>query len=443
MAIALADLLFYKSFADNAGLVAGLGGKPTFARSSTGSSENHRERIWQAPAGKPRFVRRTLDGEPTTGMLLEAGRTNSLLHSEDFTNAAWVDPYANMTVGSNLVVAPDGTMTGDKLSDEVTNNFTARYQGVGGFTNNEWASTSVFIKKDDVESRFPEIGLDFTGGTQLSARFHLNTKTGAIAKRSGYAAGSGWVEDFGDWWRVLISLQNDATGNTNGRLWIHPAAATTLGGSAVAEAVGSIYVWGAQLEKGVPSPSSYIGPTTTAAVTRAADSLIYSGAPGPQAMAIYCRGKFPSDAYEVDKGIVTIGYGSNPRAILYKHATAIRAYMHNGTSYVLSDTATAPVGSESEEYLMILNADGSVQVIQSIDGGAVTTSTASAALALPSAWYSGDIAIGKYADTAEHSGIYFDVKVVKLAALPSDNQGRMDEMRHLRYHPTFGVMRAA
>ena len=49
------------------------------------------------------------------GLIREAQGTNLVLRSEEFDNAYW--PKSGVTVTSNTIVSPDGTLNGDKNRD--------------------------------------------------------------------------------------------------------------------------------------------------------------------------------------------------------------------------------------------------------------------------------------------------------------------------------------
>jgi hypothetical protein len=84
----------------------------TFTRASTATFFNSAGVLTSAAVNAPRF-----DYNPSTlaprGLLIEEQRTNSELYSEDFANAHWQKNQA--TVTSNVIIAPDGNLTGDKL----------------------------------------------------------------------------------------------------------------------------------------------------------------------------------------------------------------------------------------------------------------------------------------------------------------------------------------
>lgn len=89
---------------------------------------------------------------------------------------------------------------------------------------------SVWIKKDQVETRFPEVHFRWTrtsDGGFLNSIIQLNTKTGVIVFRNGTNDNSVTVLDRGGWWEIVcITLENC---NALNNLWIYPALGSTIG----------------------------------------------------------------------------------------------------------------------------------------------------------------------------------------------------------------------
>jgi hypothetical protein len=88
-----------------------------FTRTSTGTFVGSNGLIQTAVSGAPRFDHNPTTGE-SLGLLVEEARTNHNTYSEQFDNAAWVKTRSSIT--SNTIVAPDGTLTGDKLVEDTT-----------------------------------------------------------------------------------------------------------------------------------------------------------------------------------------------------------------------------------------------------------------------------------------------------------------------------------
>jgi hypothetical protein len=90
----------------------------TFTRASTATRVNANGLIEVVASNSPR-----IDFDPATqvckGLLIEEQRTNLLTYSENFDNAAW--GKQSVTVNANAAIAPDGTLTADKLIESTTN----------------------------------------------------------------------------------------------------------------------------------------------------------------------------------------------------------------------------------------------------------------------------------------------------------------------------------
>ncbi|HRK98767.1 MAG TPA: hypothetical protein PLE43_09895, partial [Alphaproteobacteria bacterium] len=201
-------------------------------------------------SGTPRF-----DHDPVThapkGMLIEEARTNLFTRSSEFDNSAWAKISSNLT--ANAITAPDGTMTADKLASAANTNQHYIYQG--SLTLGTSYTISVYAKAAE-ETNF-SLNLAYNSGGS-----NFNLSTGTITSTS---FGTARMTSVGNGWFhcaivVTPTVATAALIQLRGRALIYTGDGTS-----------GIYIWGAQLEQGA-FPTSYI-PTTTAAVTRAADAL--------------------------------------------------------------------------------------------------------------------------------------------------------------------------
>jgi hypothetical protein len=222
----------------------------------------------------PRFDHDPANGNAALGLLVEEQRTNLTLQSEQITATGWTNGGCVLTADST--VAPDGNTTADTIEDDSAVAFREVHTTSGYVVSDNQSYTfSVYILKDAIAptTRFPAIRLEYSGGTSTGTDFFLDTQSGAT--NSNKFSGAGTVGDvgavdFGDYWRFFGTFTNDATGNTVLGFTIFPA----IGANAdlqteTAAAIGSIIVWGMQVELGA-FLTSYI-PTTSATVTRAKD----------------------------------------------------------------------------------------------------------------------------------------------------------------------------
>ena len=194
--------------------------------------------------------------------LIQYAPHNLLTYSEQFDNAAWTK--TNATVSANVTIAPDGTLTADKLEPATTAS-TSIYQSViiaaSSYTG------SVYVKKGSGASDANRFYLrDSTTSTTL-LQVAIDYDTLVITYVIGSTGAS--VQNVGNGWlRVSLTITSSLTiGNTLRYGVCFVGNNETAGEFA--------YAWGAQLEAGAFS-TSYI-PTTSATVTRAADSASMVG----------------------------------------------------------------------------------------------------------------------------------------------------------------------
>lgn len=220
-------------------------------------------------ADLPRF-----DYDPITlackGLLIEEARTNLFLYSAEFDNAYW--PKTRSTITANATTSPDGTVTGDKLVENIDNS-THLISRVDTTTNTSANTWSIYAKA----SERPSINISVREGTTFlrsaSATFNLSAGTvGAVAVAGG-ASGTATIQNAGNgWYRCSLTVTLGGV-NTNSQVFFQ----TNNGSSSSYQGNGTsgIFIWGAQLELGAFA-TSYI-PTTTTAVTRNADVATMTG----------------------------------------------------------------------------------------------------------------------------------------------------------------------
>jgi hypothetical protein len=220
-----------------------------------------------ASANVARFDHNPVTGE-SLGLLVEEQRTNLLLRSEEFDNAAWTKTRSSIT--SNTIVAPDGTLTGDKLV-ESTDNGTHSVSQLCSITSGVSYTSSWFVKKGErTKVQLRRNGTVFEIPPDLIFDLDVGTVTGSLV--------SGWTNPFitplgNDWFRLGITATANATG-TGGitLLLLNDSGSNSYTG----DGYSGIYIWGAQLESSFFS-TSYIK-TVASQVTRSADSASMTGA---------------------------------------------------------------------------------------------------------------------------------------------------------------------
>jgi hypothetical protein len=240
----------------------------SYTATTTQPITNYIPVLLTAASGVARF-----DHNPTTdeslGLLIEEARTNLLTYSADFSNAAWTKTRSSIT--SNTIVAPDGTLTGDKLVEDTTASNTHQVsQTISKAASAITYTGSVYIKA--AERTFASIAFSDAGGFIV---WGVNLTTGAAQNNgfTGWTAASIATTNVGNgWWRVQFT--GTSTANTNASVVIRAATGIATD-SYTGDGYSGIYIWGAQLEAGA-FPTSYIA-TTAATVTRNADVASMTG----------------------------------------------------------------------------------------------------------------------------------------------------------------------
>ena len=234
----------------------------TFTRSTTGTRLGQAGLIETVAAGS---IRREWGPDGAVrGWLIEASATNLLKYSEQFDNAVWVKTRASVT--ANAAVAPDGTMTADKISESTDTNSHFINQSVV-VTNPTSYALSVFLK--GAERTVCDIITASGNGTYSAISVNLSALTIGAPKTVGIpsAAGSSSIAAVRDGWcRVSMQFIGSTTGFSGCQIRLTDGSTDAYAG----DGTSGIYVWGAQIESGLFS-TSYI-PATSTNVVRSADA---------------------------------------------------------------------------------------------------------------------------------------------------------------------------
>jgi len=213
-----------------------------------------------AASGVARF-----DHNPTTfeslGLLIEEQRTNLLTYSEQFDNAAWTKNQSSIT--ANTIVAPDGTLTGDKLVENTAN---ANHEVVSSVTITSSTTYTFSIYAKAAERTVIEVAGLGLAAQGFTPRFNL--LTGAVTSAP---SGSSMTLVGNGWWRCIVVVTASNTNAPIYRLFDTVTNTPTYTG----DGYSGIYIWGADLEVGA-FPTSYVK-TEAAQVTRAADVAVMTG----------------------------------------------------------------------------------------------------------------------------------------------------------------------
>jgi len=214
-------------------------------------------------------------------------RTNTLLYSNTFTNAAWTTYLANVTSAGTATTSPDNTFNAFKLVDNTSNAEHAIYYARTNVSP-ETVTLSAFVKAAERS----QINLGFANNTpgatpaQCFATFNLNAGTVLTSpvNAGDYSASSAGIYAIGNgWYRVFVTVTKAVSVNTNN----YPFIDVVSGGlqTYVGTGISGVYIYGAQLETGtratgyIPTIASTASGTAELLKTTNATSWISFGSP--------------------------------------------------------------------------------------------------------------------------------------------------------------------
>lgn len=370
-----------------------------FTRGSTGTFVDSSGYIALSSSNNPRLTHNKTGSR--LGLLVEEQRVNFFSRSEEFDNASWTKTGL-LAFGSgstaNAEIAPNNTTTADLITENL-NGTTGHYvlRGVGTLAIATPYVWSIFAKKPPTNARnFATLVFSGQGGHRLVRTFDLTDGTSALNWFTGtnFASNDGGSEDYGNgWWRLWIRV---TVGNTAAVLFTEAVCATSstktpglFAGSFpnhAGDGISGILIWGAQIELGKETLSSYI-PTTTASVTRSADlahvldsSISLWGNPGALAIHFYPPGQTGTIISTDNASTAQIGIEAQPnkstiqgmwssgetstlstsgsgiqKAVHYWNNTDSRFCLNGGTvqngtnNFNIANTDFVTLGSESTE----------------------------------------------------------------------------------------------
>lgn len=312
-----------------AGGPATIAGLLTISRASIGYYLKKDLTLMSFPANVLRYE----PGGNGNGLLVEEARTNILLRSQTFENAAWGAP-AEATITSDDTAAPDGTTTADKIALTATSSVTTTFRQTTTQAVNTVYTISVYAKY--TSNRWISIrNLCLDDGASLAnASAYFDIQNGVVGTKGSLVTSSSIEALANGWYRCRMTATTQAGAITNNLvdIMVSDADASTHHTS------GQIaHLWGAQLEAGAFA-TSYI-PTIGSAATRAGDNVRLTSGTGWR-------------AEDVGSLYVSAGQGgvnaasSNPRVIGANGSAATLQHLSggagtfNGASALLTANAT-------------------------------------------------------------------------------------------------------
>jgi hypothetical protein len=265
---------------------------------------------------------------------LEPSRTNLVLRSEEFDNAAWT--LSNVTVVPNNITGPDGISSADKVLETVANAVHAVSQPLVKAASILQYTWTAFIRPN---------GRDwvamYCSSAANSAGKWFNLTTGTLGNDRITGVGftiqnSSMTLMNNGFYRCQVTITSDAAVSLNPTIIASDDGSTF---SYVGDITKGFYVWGAQLEQAVYA-TSYI-PTTTGTVTRIADAV---------------------------PALLPSGTNQALQSQTFDNASWVKS-----ASTVTANTTNAPDGTLTADSLLETIANASHFVVQTITKGAIET----------------------------------------------------------------------
>jgi hypothetical protein len=307
--------------------------------------------------------------DPVTGECLGRSvwesRTNLLQRSEEFDNAYWTQ--VAVTVSPNQIIAPDGTLTVDKLISTAVSGFHNINRSSGTRVASTAYTYSFFAKAAEIGFCAPNFSSALTG-TALSATINLSTGA-ATSVSAGLTVRTVFVGN--GFYRISITATGDANTTAFTAAINTTDAAGTL--SHTGDGYSGIYIWGAQLEAGAFA-TPYI-PTVASQVTRVADSAVMTGVnfsswfnPSEGTFVVNSTGLDTSFtvALQVDDGTTSNRIGM----IIPRASSASPAFIFTSGAAQTAFSNVTFVGDDKEALSYAAN-----NVLLSVNGAAVQTDT--------------------------------------------------------------------
>jgi hypothetical protein len=214
----------------------------------------------------PRIDFRNADGTLSScgRLLLEPQRTNSMLYSQAINSWAF---KTELTITDNNTISPDGTQNASYIQQTTGGNaVTFQSQNVN-VTTGQIQTISFFAKAKEVTAVTLRLAT-VTAWTGNRPTFTCDLTNGTITLIAGTATVSS--QNIGNGWYRFVIVTSAVLITTTTTL-------QTITGAVISPNSGDgFYLWGVQWEQNATYPTTYI-PTTTAAVTRIADTASKTG----------------------------------------------------------------------------------------------------------------------------------------------------------------------
>lgn len=295
---------------------ASLPGGMSFTRASSATRRNSSGYIETISTDVPAWQYAV--GGTARGLRVFGSVTNQIKQATTITGTSATASPTRGTTTANATTSPDGTSNAVKFVEDTTATNTHYYycanlSGTAG-TVYCWSAYAKAAERTWVTLQ-TYTGIVSPGGTS-----YFNIGGGVVGTKSARHLTSG-IEDAGNgWYRIWITFTADLT-NSSGVCGVGMASGD-LGDIYTGDGTSGEYFWGFQFEAGA-GPTSFI-PTTTATVTRAADTGLVSNANAlaDQAWVIKARTPMYTAASGTTQVLFQVDDGTDSnRRVIYRNTS--------------------------------------------------------------------------------------------------------------------------
>lgn len=361
-----------------------------YTPTTTASITNYIPALQTAGNNVPRFEHNPITGE-SLGLEIEEQRTNLLTYSSEFDNAVYTK--ADVSIEANATVAPDGTLTADRLIENTANAY-HRVASVFNSTSGTTYTLSVYAKTNGRQY------LVINAASLFNGRAFFDLVNGTVTAGSGTAS----ITPVGNgWYRCVVTAT--ATASVLQQCYVGTNTSAT-DSAYLGNGFSGAFLWGLQLEVG-SFATSYI-PTVASQVTRSADVAQMTGANFSSWYrqgegTIYAESSFFNTTRSL--GLYAFDDGTTNNVLNSFGGTAINANARvNGANVFTSFSSTLPSAIAFYKQGFAYGATGYASVF---NGGTPTTQASGAVPANLNR-----LQIGVYNDN------YFNSTIKKIAYYP-------------------------
>jgi len=299
--------------------------------------------------------------------------TNSLIYSRDFSS--WSASGGAPTLAQDQVGIDGLPDTATTLGDDSAVVALGKFIDTTVPNDSNTETYHFYIGKDNDETRFPEVQLTLQNGTLQQIKTQVNTKTGAKTDRTATGTVSSSVESFNaSFWKLILKVANNSTGNTTCKVQVFPAITTTWG-TVESSATGTIIIDWAHLGLNRDFASPPIR-TTGAAVSRDSTQLKHPRAgyfyQGAGTAVMWVRPRLAAAVLSVKAGLLSVRDGSSTSVLYLGTTEAGRLASFDGTN-----TAHRDLTAWSADDLMLFfsswETGGDIDAGGKVGGGALET----------------------------------------------------------------------